>query len=63
MLKTGYNRNETYIIELLYKICVMRENFCRTRIARMNTEKKETEICGIRVNPCPKDWLRPEAAL
>jgi len=29
----------------------------------MNTGKKETEICGIRVNPCPKDRLRPEAAL
>jgi len=43
--------------ELPYNICVVRENLFRTRITRTNTDKKETKIREIRVNPCPKDLV------
>ena len=33
----------------------MCENLFRTRITRMNTDKKEIRIREIRVHPCPKD--------
>jgi hypothetical protein len=34
-------------IELLYKICVMCENLFRTRITRMNTDKKQESVKSV----------------
>jgi len=41
----------------------MYENLFRTRITRMNTDKKEIGIREIRVHPCPKVSVAAKTAL